>query len=327
MKVDDAPNDFLSVANGTQSNGQFIPVLLGQHLSDNREAISVNGLIGAGNDSGNVPVMTFDSRRTDSKAVQVRPLFAWNSYGQRRMTMDAEGNLGIGESDPLEALHITRNSSTRMGIRIFNSLYGNNQGTMFLMKTGGSYVVTDQRNAGLVESYNDLILSAAQGTGSINPSIRFQTGRIGYTGNTRMVIDSQGNVGIGTTEPDSELTVAGKIHAREVKIDTQAGADFVFERDYELMDLSNLEAYVRKHKHLPEIAPAKEMEENGVNTGEFQIQLLQKIEELTLYAIEQEKVIKAQRLEIMRINKKSEKEILTLRTEIENIKQLLSNLK
>ena len=59
------------------------------------------------------------------------------------------------------------------------------------------------------------------------------------------------------------------------------------------MKLEELQAFINENQHLPEIAPAKEMVKNGVEVGEFQIKLLQKIEELTLYIINQQKEIKA----------------------------------
>ena len=99
------------------------------------------------------------------------------------------------------------------------------------------------------------------------------------------------NVGIGTTAPDSKLEVAGKIHSQEVKVTVDAGADFIFDKDYNVKELDQLEAVVKENKHLPEIAPEKEMLENGVEVGEFQIKFLQKIEELTLYIINQQKEI------------------------------------
>lgn len=102
-----------------------------------------------------------------------------------------------------------------------------------------------------------------------------------------------GNVGIGTANPSAKLTVAGNIRAREVRVTANAGADFVFEDDYALRPLGELEQFVQENKHLPEIAPAAQMVEEGVKTGEFQIQLLQKVEELTLYIIAQEKRIVA----------------------------------
>ena len=67
------------------------------------------------------------------------------------------------------------------------------------------------------------------------------------------------------------------------------GADFVFEDGYNLLPLHKLEQSIKQNKHLPDIPSAKEMEENGLTMGEFQIKLLQKIEELTLYMIELKK--------------------------------------
>ena len=121
-----------------------------------------------------------------------------------------------------------------------------------------------------------------------------------------MVID-RGNIGIGTANPTSMLTVAGKIESREVKVSVGSGADFVFKNNYELRDLEKLESYVKAHHHLPEIPSEKEMLENGLEVGEFQIKLLQKIEELTLYIIDQNKL-----KEVMQKNEKLESRIETL---------------
>ncbi len=110
-----------------------------------------------------------------------------------------------------------------------------------------------------------------------------------------LFLKDDGRVGIGTQSLSDNflLTVAGGIHTREVLITETAGADFVFEDDYNLRSLSEVEQFINQNNHLPDIAPASEMQENGVKMGEFQIQLLQKIEELTLYVIEQQKEIEA----------------------------------
>ncbi len=101
------------------------------------------------------------------------------------------------------------------------------------------------------------------------------------------------NVGIGTTIPDEKLTVNGRIHATEVKVTaTVPGPDYVFEESYVLPSLEEVKSYIDENKHLPEVPSAKEMEKNGINLGEMNMLLLKKMEEMTLYLIEQEKRIK-----------------------------------
>jgi hypothetical protein len=113
---------------------------------------------------------------------------------------------------------------------------------------------------------------------------------------------SNGMVGILTSCPKYTLDVAGTIHAKEVKVELFSGCDFVFKKDYKLMNLNELEKFVTTKQHLPEIASEKEMIENGLNMKEFQMKLLQKVEELTLYVIEQNKQIKKQNIEIKKQN-------------------------
>jgi hypothetical protein len=72
------------------------------------------------------------------------------------------------------------------------------------------------------------------------------------------------------------------------------------------MCIDEVAAFVKEHKHLPGIAPAADMQQNGVSMGEFQIQLLQKIEELTLYMIEQNRMLKAQEDRINNLEQKCE---------------------
>jgi hypothetical protein len=124
----------------------------------------------------------------------------------------------------------------------------------------------------------------------------YTIGKTGYyewfaNGVQRMYLTPSGLLGVGTATPDEKLTVAGKIHSQEVKVTATAGADFVFHKDYSLPGLTEVEKYVREKQHLPGIAPAKEMVANGIELGEMNIKLLQKIEELTLYLIDQKKEI------------------------------------
>jgi hypothetical protein len=74
-----------------------------------------------------------------------------------------------------------------------------------------------------------------------------------------------------------------------LKVTVDAGADFVFEKKYNLPSLNFLDNYIKENKHLPEIASAKEMQANGINLSEMNIKLLQKVEEMTLYMIDMKK--------------------------------------
>ena len=90
-----------------------------------------------------------------------------------------------------------------------------------------------------------------------------------------------------------QLDVNGTVHAKEVKIDLNGWADFVFAPDYKLRTLSEVEQHIKENGHLPEVPSAAEMQENGLSVSEMQTKLLQKVEELTLYVIEQNKKIEA----------------------------------
>lgn len=111
---------------------------------------------------------------------------------------------------------------------------------------------------------------------------------------------SNGNVGIGTNNPQDKLSVNGKIRAHEIRVTAAAAdwPDYVFNDDYQLMSLDSLASFVKQRKHLPNIAPAKSVEKSGVALGELNRQLLQKIEEMTLYLIQQNKEIKELKVEV-----------------------------
>ena len=106
--------------------------------------------------------------------------------------------------------------------------------------------------------------------------------------------DFSGGTKIGTSllVKGDNASLQGKLEAKEIKVTLTPTADFVFDEKYNLPKLEEVEKHIKENKHLPEIASAKEMEKEGVNVGEFQIKLLQKIEELTLYSIEQNKQLK-----------------------------------
>ena len=113
-----------------------------------------------------------------------------------------------------------------------------------------------------------------------------------FTSHNHCWVNTLGNFGIGTTNPLYKLDVRGTIRADEILVNHVSGADFVFDKSYNLRPLSEVKTYVQQNQHLPEIPSAAEMQENGVNMNELQMQLLQKVEELTLYIIQQDQRIK-----------------------------------
>ena len=141
-----------------------------------------------------------------------------------------------------------------------------------------------------LESYNGnskwhVLPEATTGVNYGDRSLLFHSEHAGYV----MSLNGNGNVGIGINHPQNKLEVNGTIRAKEIKVDVNGWADFVFEPDYNLRPLNEVEVFVKENKHLPEIPSAKQMETEGVNVAEMNKLLLQKVEELTLYLLEQNK--------------------------------------
>lgn len=122
--------------------------------------------------------------------------------------------------------------------------------------------------------------------------------------NSGIIIRNTGDVGIGTLNPDSKLTVKGNIHTEEVKVDLSVPApDYVFKKDYDLSTLEEVQDFINQNGHLPNIPSAKEMEKNGVEIGLMNMKLLEKIEELTLHLIQQKENFKRQEKRIEALEK------------------------
>jgi hypothetical protein len=90
-----------------------------------------------------------------------------------------------------------------------------------------------------------------------------------------------------------QLSVGGKLVAKEIFVTTNNWADYVFANDYKLSSLEQVEKYITNNKHLPDVPSEKEILENGNDLGQTEVVLLKKVEELTLYMIEQNKKIAA----------------------------------
>ncbi len=133
-------------------------------------------------------------------------------------------------------------------------------------------------------------------------------------GNFSTITEKNGKIGIGTKSPDELLTVKGKIHTQEVKVDLNGAVapDYVFESyytgsselqpGYERMSLKDLEQFIKNNYHLPEVPSAETMNEEGIQLKEFNLLLLKKIEELTLYTLEQQQEIETLKLQVEKVS-------------------------
>ncbi len=175
------------------------------------------------------------------------------------------------------------------------------QGSIKLKSQLGTVFISESGNVG-VNTENPLSTLDVAGSISASGNI-ISAGSNGWIfhspddGRKSLHITSIGTNGIPdwskqTVFNEGNVAVLGKLEAKEIKVTLTPTADFVFAEDYDLPKLEDLEKHIKDKKHLPEIASAEQMEKEGVNVGEFQIKLLQKIEELTLYTIEQNKRIK-----------------------------------
>jgi len=128
------------------------------------------------------------------------------------------------------------------------------------------------------------------------PNLYFRAGA-----NDAVAFLNNGNVGIGITNPTQKLEVNGAIRAKEVKLETNNWPDFVFKDNYLLKPLQEVNEYIKTNKRLPDIPSEQEVKESGVNLGDMQTKLLQKVEELTLYVINQDKLIQELQKEIKQL--------------------------
>lgn len=216
-----------------------------------------------------------------------------SSAGTNKFVLFNDGRLGIGTTDPFHKLDVDGNIRAKgNNARIF---FGPSNGT-----TGNIHLIGRAQQNGYHangSTAGDFVISAQGGE-----NIHFGThSGVNVHPVSRMVVSSDGRVGIGTTSPTQLLSVNGTIQAKEVIVET-GWSDFVFESSYKLKSLEDVEAHIEEFGHLPDVPSAATVESEGLSVGEAQKIMMQKIEELTLYVIEQDKKIAAQQEEIEKLN-------------------------
>ncbi|MDR6546661.1 hypothetical protein J2810_002721 [Chryseobacterium rhizosphaerae] len=113
----------------------------------------------------------------------------------------------------------------------------------------------------------------------------------GWTGGALGIKKDDNEFNVLTWKESGNVAVQGKVEAKDFVVSATPTADHVFAADYNLREIGDLEKFISEKSHLPEIPSAKEMTDSGLSVGDFQIKLLQKIEELTLYMISMKKEI------------------------------------
>ena len=189
------------------------------------------------------------------------------------------GKVGIGKLDPQAKLHIRSNFDEDAGIILEPGQ----------LQTNGAFIQFRDENHKISVGTN----GAMNITAGAKP-LNLEGSKITLTG----------KVGVNTnnTVNGYAFAVDGGIVTDEVLIlDVEDWPDYVFGQNHRLMPLGELKAFINKNSHLPEIPSAQEVEENGVNVAEMQKLLLKKIEELTLYTVEQQRLIEELQEKIERL--------------------------
>lgn len=243
-------------------------------------------------------------------------------YCYAQNTFPPTGNTGIGTITPTEKLHIIEEGLLRPTFETVSSIehyrpildFKRSRGTLlaklpvlFNDKLGNFYF-RGYDGAEYIESSGFGGLTEADATlGLVKSGVYFSTNdgtdlvynfpkvKMYLTSSGNFLInpkvDIQGNLEPGSIAGEGKLQVRGLIRAQEVKVETGNWPDYVFSNNYVLPSLQSVEKHIKEKGHLPGIPSAKEVEANGLELGEMNKRLLQKIEELTLHLIRQESQI------------------------------------
>lgn len=257
----------------------------------------------------------------------------WCGSSDSAGTVYRDGNVGIGNSTPYHALNVTGQYGIGTGgynrPAMQNSNWGYNPAWRTLILGSPSTIYSQNETGSVTLAFGVDVSGNPNGAfAGDGRELLFRNGAQFVTPNAAnngyhldTIVLKDGNVGIGTLSPSHKLAVDGTVRAKEVIVDT-GWSDFVFEEDYDLRSLAEVSEFIETHGHLPDVPSAADVAANGVSVGEMESILLQKVEELTLYLIQQDEQLAEQQ----RQNELLLELLLTLQEENAQLQERLTAL-
>nr|WP_320120080.1 hypothetical protein [uncultured Marinifilum sp.] len=241
--------------------------------------------------------------------------YGWigKKYNNASLYFLANGNVGVKYSTPRSRLDIGKSLGANNGLRIGDYIEINERETINNSAIIGFNAIIDESD---VSKFKPVWSASSSASGMILTMESGGVSNLDFYGRTWgtsdlayglsnfnhvMRLNVNGNVGIGTKNTYGyKLAVKGSMAASEIKVlDVSSWTDFVFEDNYQLRSLSEVKEFIEENKHLPDIPSEKQVQEEGISVGEMNAKLLQKIEELTLYLIDQNKKIEDLQKEVL----------------------------
>jgi hypothetical protein len=313
-QLDSSQNTLTSTVNGVASQAPIVNTISNTFSNNNQLVTIVNGVA---SDPITIPIPAYVDTDQQTLSISGNSLTIYNgntvalpTYTDTdQQTLSLVGN----------TLSIANGNSVTLPSTTTSVIAGTNTSV-----TGnGSQTTPYQISATDTSLYNN--------NGSINQSTTTNNNRIVNMNNRNIWFNtstSQNNgkiyIGSNTSYPNStgnyKLFVEGGILTEKVKValrNSNNWADYVFDKNYKLMPLEEVEKFVKQNNHLPRINSAEELSNDGLDIAEMQAKHMEKIEELTLYAIEQNKKIKSQEKAI----EDNKKEIEELKLQVQALIQ------